>query len=210
MRIRWIFCFAAVAASAATLTAQQAAPLLLVKTIAMENVQGRIDHFSVDLEGQRLFMAALGNNTVEVFDLRANKRIHTIKGLHEPQGVRFVPGLNKLFVANGGGGAVDVFDGTSYKPLGQVSLSDDADNVRYDPVREEIHVGYGDGGLGIINAASDRLLGDIQLPKHPESFQLDTRVLPAGIRFAIRVKVTIIAIFLFGILIVLYILCIIY
>jgi hypothetical protein len=29
-------------------------------------VNGRIDHFAADLKGQRLFVAALGNQTVEV------------------------------------------------------------------------------------------------------------------------------------------------
>ena len=42
--------------------------LELVATIEMPGVKGRIDHFAVDLKGQRLFMAALGNDTVEVLD----------------------------------------------------------------------------------------------------------------------------------------------
>jgi hypothetical protein len=43
----------------------------------------------------------LGNNTVEIVDLRAGKHRGTITGLHEPQGVGFVPEFNKIFVANG-------------------------------------------------------------------------------------------------------------
>jgi hypothetical protein len=43
----------------------------------------------VDLNNHRLFVAALGNNTVEVLDIKGAKRLHTISGLHEPQG--FVP-----------------------------------------------------------------------------------------------------------------------
>ena len=37
--------------------------------IALPNVEGRIDHFSVDLQGNRLFMAALGNRSIEVLDV---------------------------------------------------------------------------------------------------------------------------------------------
>ena len=47
----------------------QNGPLRLVQTIPMPGVEGRIDHLAVDLKGQRLFVAALGNNTVEVVDL---------------------------------------------------------------------------------------------------------------------------------------------
>ena len=41
------------------------APLTLDKTIPMPKVEGRIDHMAADVAGQRLFVAALGNNTVE-------------------------------------------------------------------------------------------------------------------------------------------------
>ena len=45
-------------------------PLKLETTISMSDVQGRIDHLSVDLNNQRLFVAALGNNSVEVLDIK--------------------------------------------------------------------------------------------------------------------------------------------
>jgi YVTN family beta-propeller protein len=80
--------------------AQPVAPLKLEKTIPLSGVEGRIDHLSVDLNNQRLFVAALGNNTVEVLDIKGAKRLDTISGLHEPQGVLYVPGENRLFVAN--------------------------------------------------------------------------------------------------------------
>ena len=62
---------------AVSIFAQQGGtPLRLVATIPLPNVEGRIDHFGVDLQGRRLFMSALGNNTVEVFDLKTNQRLH--------------------------------------------------------------------------------------------------------------------------------------
>ena len=52
--------------------------------IDMPDVKGRIDHFGVDVDGQRLFVAALGNNTVEVIDLKAERHVRTLKGFAEP------------------------------------------------------------------------------------------------------------------------------
>src|SRR6185437_7681170 len=75
------------------------------KTIPLPDVQGRIDHMSIDVKNQRFFMAALGNDTIEVIDLKAGKRIHTITGLHEPQGVLYLPDVNRLYVANGEDGS---------------------------------------------------------------------------------------------------------
>ena len=148
--------------------------LIQVATIPLTGVEGRIDHFGVDLKGERLFMSALGNNTVEVLDLRANQRIHTISGLHEPQGVLFVPEFNKIFGANARGGTVVIFDGATFKPEGEVRYSDDADNVRYDTQARRVYVGYGEGALGAIDAATGQRLADVRLEAHPESFQLET------------------------------------
>jgi hypothetical protein len=155
------------------LEAEEAGPLRLIQTIPLRNVEGRIDHMAVDLKGERLFIAALGNNTVEIVGLRAGKHIGTITGLHEPQGVGFVPEFDKIFVANAKSGACDVFDGSSFKFIKTVRFSDDADNVRYDATARRVYVGYGSGGLGIIDAASGEQIGAIKLEGHPESFQLE-------------------------------------
>jgi len=155
------------------LEAEEAGLLRLIQTIPLPNVEGRIDHMAVDLKGQRLFVAALGNNTVEVLDLRAGKHIHSITGLHEPQGVGFIPEFNRIFVANANSGACDVFDGSSFKLIKTIKFSDDADNIRYDTSARRVYVGYGSGGLGIIDAANSDHIGDIKLDGHPESFQLE-------------------------------------
>ncbi|MBV9864227.1 MAG: YncE family protein [Abitibacteriaceae bacterium] len=148
-------------------------PLRLVQTIPLLDVEGRIDHLAVDVQGQRLFVAALGNNSLEVVDLRAGQRVHSIPNLQEPQGVAFVPSLNRIFVANGQSGTCDIFDGKSFNLIKGVKLGDDADNVRYDSTAKRIYVGYGDGALDILNPATGERLGDIKLDGHPESFQLE-------------------------------------
>ncbi len=153
--------------------AQDTVPLRVVQTIPLPNIKGRIDHLAVDLKGRRLFIAALGNNTVEVLDLDAGKRIHTISGLHEPQGVLFLPESKKIFVTNGKSGALKIFNGDSFTLEMSVKFPDDADNIRYDPAAKYIYVGYGNGALGIIDATSGQRLGDITLQGHPESFQLE-------------------------------------
>src|SRR6266404_5979685 len=68
--------------------AQDNAPLKLVQKIPMSGVQGRMDHITVDVKGKRLFVPANGDNqnTVEVIDLQAGKRIASIPGQSKPQG----------------------------------------------------------------------------------------------------------------------------
>lgn len=155
------------------LNAQAAPPVARVQVIPLPGVEGRIDHLASDPVGKRLYLAALGNNTLEVIDLRAGKRVHTIQGLHEPQGVAFAPEVNRLFVANGEGTGCDVFDGSTFKSLHSVALGDDSDNVRYDIATKRILVGYGSGALGWIEAATGKHLGNVTFEGHPESFQLE-------------------------------------
>lgn len=156
--------------------AQEPAPLRLLETVRLPAVQGRIDHFDVDLAGRRLLMSALGNNTLEVFDLRTNRLIHTLRGLHEPQGVTYTPASHRIFVANGADGTVRIFDGRTYQPLQVVHFPSDADDTRYDPASRRVFVGFGDegnAGLGVLDGATGNLLATIKLPAHPESFQLE-------------------------------------
>src|SRR5882672_449249 len=126
--------------------------LELVATIPMPNVAGRIDHLPFDFKHQLLFVAALGNNTIEVVDLKSKKVIHTIKNLHKPQGIVFIPENNAVFVANGDTGECDIFNAGTFQKVNSIKLSGDADNVRLDPVEKKIYVGYADGGIAIIDA----------------------------------------------------------
>lgn len=147
--------------------------LSLVQTISLPNVIGRIDHMDVDIKGNRLFIAELGNNSVDIIDLREGKRIGSFTtGVNEPQGISFVPQVNRLFVANANG-SVMVFDGNSLALAQTINLEGDADNIRYDSSDGLIYVGFGNGALAVINATSGKPLGTIGLPGHPESFQLE-------------------------------------
>ena len=180
--------------------AQSTAPLQLEKTIELSDVQGRIDHMSLDIKGERLFVAALGNNTIEVVDLKTGKRVNTISGLKEPQGVLYVPGANRLYVANGEDGTVRVFDASSLKELKSLAYGDDADNLRYDSGKQHIYVGFGSGGLGEFDM-DGRRIAETKLDAHPESFQLEKngpRIyvnLPKSLKIAVvdRDKHTVIA-----------------
>lgn len=150
-----------------------AVPLRLVRTIPLGGVEGRIDHMALDASGQRLFLVALGNNTIEVLDVRSGRRVRSLTGFSEPQGVGFVPSPPRLFVANGGDGTVTVLDADSLRILRTVPLGDDADNVRVDDAHGHVYVGFGSGGLATLDAKTGDVLGRVELPGHPESFQLE-------------------------------------
>ena len=153
--------------------AMESASLKLQQTIALPGVEGRIDHFAFDAAGERLFICALGNNSVEVLDLRNGERIHSITGLGAPQGIAYIPELDRIFVANDKGGVCKIYDGKSFQQISELNFKDDADNVRYDDATKKIYVGFGSGGIAIVNAADGKQIGSIKLSAHPEAFELE-------------------------------------
>lgn len=150
---------------------QNSGPLRLEKEILLPGVEGRIDHFSVDVPRKRIFIAALENGTIEVVDLDKGERTTEIKELKEPQGLYFDNATNCLYVASAGDGTLRAYDGTSLALQSTFEFGDDADNVRYDKNTSQIWVGYGSGGLGYV--VDGEKAGEIPLKSHPESFQLE-------------------------------------
>lgn len=148
------------------------APLTVERTIPLEGVAGRIDHLAVDLRHRRIFVAELGNGSVDAIDLDSGAS-HRIGGLKEPQGVAYLPDRDELVVASGGDGTVRFFDGQSLSPTGVIHLGDDADNVRVDPKSGLVAVGYGAGAIAFIDPGRHAIVSTIHLPAHPEGFRLD-------------------------------------
>src|SRR5690349_5023931 len=150
----------------------------LIQTIPLQNVTGRIDHMDIDIPGQRLFVAELGNNSIDVIDLKTGKRLSSISGLHEPQGIVYIQDVNKIFVANGEDGTVQIFDSNTLSLIKTISLSSDADNMHYDAFQKLLYVGYGNGGLAVIDPLKNIVIDTIKLDGHPESFQISDELRP--------------------------------
>jgi DNA-binding beta-propeller fold protein YncE len=176
------FCLASMLLFGNLAVGQEPAALSFKTRIALPNVNGRMDHFAVDVKGQRLFVSALGNHTVEVLDVQGEKRLKTLPDLDEPQGLYFDAGTNRLFVATGDGNT-RIYDGTGFQLLATVKFSDDADNIRYDARSRSVVVGYGGEkalrsrpqGSGILAFldTNGKESGEIVVDAHPESFQLE-------------------------------------
>ncbi len=166
-----VFCAVFVAAGMLQMTGE--GPVMLIQTIVLPQVEGRIDHLALDAAGQRLFVAALGNNTVEVLDLEKGIRVRSIPGFPEPQGIALVSHLGLMAVANGQAGDLRLIDTTSFQTVRSIPLSEDADNVRYDAASRLVYVAHGSGAISAVDPSSGKVTGTVPLDGHPESFQLE-------------------------------------
>jgi DNA-binding beta-propeller fold protein YncE len=146
--------------------------MTLVRSIELPRVEGRIDHLAFDASSQRLFVAALGNNSVEVVDLRTDADIKSLIGFREPQGIAAAADARIVAVANGQGEGLQFVD-AELRMGKTVALGDDSDNVRYDADARRLYVGFGSGALAAIDPSSAKVIAEVKLAGHPESFQLE-------------------------------------
>ncbi len=156
-------------------SAQQPAPrrepMVITNRVPLPGVVGRLDHFTIDNKHRRVIVAGLGNNTIEVVGGFALRDIHSISGQDGPQGVLYVPEIDKLVVANQGG-KVNIYEGDKYEFVKALDF-DGADNLRYDPVGKLIYISYAEG-IGLIDAKTlERLPTVYKFPEQPESYQLE-------------------------------------
>src|ERR1700726_1264697 len=155
----------------------------LVETIPLPG-DGYMDHLTIDVKGQRLFISGEAAKSLIAVDLRAGKVIHEPKGLSAmPKKPFYLPETNEVWVTLTDS-TVAVFNGTTYKVTKTVKLSGfgdpnrGADNAAYDPAAHLIYAGVevfedfgGSGQHGSTNASIDivdtktaQLVGSIKLP----------------------------------------------
>jgi hypothetical protein len=148
-------------------------PLKQIATIPLPTVMGRIDHLAFDAQRQRLFVAALGNDTVEVLDTASNTHLKSLSGFHEPQGIAVATDFGAVAVANGDTGTLQLLDAETFATRWTAEIGGDADNVRYDAAAKQLYVAA-EGGLYRVDPASGKVAKQIAIDGHPESFQLET------------------------------------
>ncbi|WP_176590813.1 YncE family protein [Sphingobium sp. EM0848] len=146
--------------------------LSLEGTIPLPDTKGRIDHLAYDPARRLLFVAELGNDSVDVVDLASGKRITRITGLHHPQGLAWLERSRELAVATDDG-MVHFYKGDRFELATTLKVGDDADNLRADQRTGNVIVGYGGGALAIVDCKTHALLKRLPLPAHPEGFRLD-------------------------------------
>jgi len=171
----WKIRFVAAALSLVALRALAATPtgFSVVAVIPLPDVKGRIDHLAYDPVDQTVFVAELGNGTVEAVDIAHRRIERRLSGFGEPQGLAYSEALGRLYVASGDG-HVNSYHRADLTLDRSVDIGPDADNVRIDAPAKRLYVGHGDGAIAVLDAITLAPLASIALRGHPESFQLST------------------------------------
>ena len=154
----------------------QAPVLKLSRTISLGSA-GKFDHLAIDLAGNRLFVAATGNHSVEVIDLKTDKVQQSITGLGKPHGLAWVGG--SLYVADGTLKELQVYSGAPLALAGKIKLSDDADDMVYDAPSHLLFVGHGGSDaanparVAVVDTSNFSLVANLPVATHPEALEID-------------------------------------
>src|SRR5262249_26314123 len=130
------------------------------------------DHMAIDVKGQRLFIANLSNDSLDVVDLKAGKLVKQIADQRKAQGVAYSPELNRIYLGNGADGVCNVFNGKTFEKLHSLKMPGE-DTVRYDATSGLVYVGHAPASLTAFDAKTFKVKATIKLPGPPEAFQID-------------------------------------
>jgi hypothetical protein len=110
----------------------------LVQTIPLPT-EGYMDHMTIDIKGQRLFLCGENSYSLVVVDLRAGKVIHVTKDLPAmPKKPFYIPETNEVWLSLTDASVIAV-SGETYEVTKNVKLAQygnpqrGADNAAYDP-----------------------------------------------------------------------------
>jgi YVTN family beta-propeller protein len=172
-----VFAFGLIPFSA---TSQTLAPAMrLTKTIVLPGVQGKLDHFAIDLAGNRLFLAATGSGSVQVIDLKTDKVRESIGGLVKPHGLAWDASTGTLYVTDGALAELRAYKGEPFSVAGTIKLSVDADDMMYDNANHMLFVGHGGSDtanaarVAVIDTDHFALIANVGVASHPEGLDFD-------------------------------------
>ncbi|HZP87752.1 MAG TPA: hypothetical protein VFB54_13130 [Burkholderiales bacterium] len=165
-----------------------------VQNIALPTVSGAIDHLAVDVTGEKLFVAASADHSVEAVDLKAGQVAARLTGLKQPRRVALlpltaeirgmallsstsgVPQWPALIVTNGADLHAEVYDGLTLRPLKQIEVEQHQGDIQVDPRVARTYIGGESNGAGVLAVIDEFYVkvAEIHLSARPASFRLDS------------------------------------
>ncbi len=120
-------------------------------------------------EGDELYVANKGSNTVSVIDTKANIITKTIAVGSAPWGVAINPSGTLTYVANSGAGTVSVIDITTKKMIATIAVGSDPHWIAFAPDGKYAYLTNNDGNtVSVIDAGTHTVTQTVPLSTHPE------------------------------------------
>lgn len=155
--------FALAACSGPGQAPASALPLKQVQDITLPGGATRLDYQSIDQTAGRLYIAHLGDGTVDAVDLEKEAVAGTVPDVPSAHGVIVAPDRHMLLAAVSGTNEVALIDTTTLKITGRVKSGNLPDGIAYDPAQGKAFVSNEhDHALTVIDLDTDKALPPIE------------------------------------------------
>lgn len=160
--------------------AADVAPLKLAGTTDVPDYKGDFDHFAIDTNGNRLFLAGEENHELDVFDLTTGALVKRLPGFGVPHSLWFTPETNELLVVDGEKPS-PVLDSTTLAVKRTYKLAKGADSMGWDAVAKHLWIVSGgkdvpqkDSNLTEIDPATGRTFTNVHFDAdHVEAMAIE-------------------------------------
>ncbi|MFL6244229.1 MAG: YncE family protein [Acidimicrobiia bacterium] len=169
-RRRWLAAAFALALLSLAVTAPAAGarsrdlPLTRVRDVPLPGRSTRFDYQSIDAASRRLYVAHLGDATLDAVDLDTLTVTRTVRDLPKAHGVLAVPELGRVFVSATGINELVTLDATTDEVIGRTPTGAFPDGIAYDQRDDLVLVSNkNDGSESIIEGHSGRAVRTVEL-----------------------------------------------
>jgi DNA-binding beta-propeller fold protein YncE len=139
-------------------------PLDHVADLALPGRTSRFDYQAVDDASRRLYIAHLGDSSLLVFDLDAQRVAAEIPGLPSVHGVIAAPERHLVFATATGEKTLAFIDDTTWSVRSRVDAGEYPNGLAYDPGSDRVFVSNNRGiGVGIVDVKTAHALPGIDV-----------------------------------------------
>jgi YVTN family beta-propeller protein len=150
-------------------------PLKLVRDVPLPGGPTRFDYQWVDPASGRLYIAHLGADSVDVFDLRAGKVIGVIEGLPSVHGVVAAPERHRVFATVTGQKQLAIIDDRTLTVTARVPAGEYPNGLAYDPRTNRVFVSNNNGlGIAVVDVNRNEPLPGIDIGGGAGNSQYDS------------------------------------
>ncbi len=185
MLVGLLFVVAAGVRSLAGASASPSVPLARVRDVPLPGHATRFDYQSVDEANRKLYIAHLGDSTLDIVNLdtlHVSGRVPHVADVH---GVAVASDLHRVFATATGTNELVTIDTTTNRVLHRTPTGAFPDGVAYDPDDGLVFVSNKtDGSVTVVNAGNGRVAGTVTLADETGNVAYDpaARLVYAAVR----------------------------
>jgi DNA-binding beta-propeller fold protein YncE len=144
--------------------APPSAPLASVADLPLPGRATRFDYQWVDVKSRRLYLAHLGDGSLVVFDLDAQRVVREIPGLPSVHGVVAAPERHLVFATATADKTLAIIDDRTFQVLNRVPAGEYPNGLAYDPKSDRVFVSNNTGlGIAVVDVKAARALPGIDI-----------------------------------------------